>query len=119
MAGIEFRWTGQAPCHTNLSSTLLMSPTSSVLSSRVSELVFPHLSRRDKHLWEEMVAGVGLYSSHICRSPRGLEGMSERLASGRICLATACNNSADLRSWIPSRVSTERAIRPACLSAAL
>lgn len=88
-----FRWTGQAPCHTNLISALLMSPTGSVLSSKVSELVFPHLSKRDKHLWEEMIAAVGLYSSHICRSPRGLEGIRERLASGRICLATARNNS--------------------------
>lgn len=67
--------------------------TGSVLSSKVSELVFPHLSKRDKHLWEEMIAAVGLYSSHICRSPRGLEGIRERLASGRICLATARNNS--------------------------
>lgn len=70
-----------------------MSPTGSVLSSKVSELVVPHLSKRDKHLWEEMIAAVGLYSSHICRSPRGLEGIRERLASGRICLATARNNS--------------------------
>lgn len=43
VAGMGFRWTSQAACHTDLNSSLLMSPFGSGLSSKASELVFPHV----------------------------------------------------------------------------
>lgn len=47
VAAMGFRWTGQALGHTDLSSFLVMSLACCVLSSKISELVFPHISKRD------------------------------------------------------------------------